>query len=72
MDVGNKSQPVQIVQHPALDVAPGALAVVIFDAQQDSPAERARQSPDVDRVHDMPEVQRASRRRSEPRQPLAR
>ena len=36
-------------------------AVVIFDAEDDFAIERARQSPDVDGVDDVPQVQPSSR-----------
>jgi hypothetical protein len=38
---------------------------VVLDAQQHAPVERARQAPDVDGVHDVPEVQVPCRGRSE-------
>ncbi len=68
IDVRHESEPVEIIEHLALGVSAGTLPIVIFDAQQDSPAERHGQAPDVDGIDDVPEVQRAGQDRREPRQ----
>ena len=61
-----KTEPDEVLEHRALELAAAAHAVVVLDAEQDRAAERTRQAPDVDGVHEMPEVQVPCRRWSIP------
>jgi hypothetical protein len=55
-------QPVQIIQQRGFELRPAAKAVVILDAEQHPPVHRAGDSPDVNRIHHVPEVQVPCRR----------
>ena len=50
-------KPVQILEQSPLEGRPAPDAIVVLDAQDHAPAEGARESPDVDRVHDVSQVQ---------------
>ncbi len=52
-----ESEPVEVVEQRRLECRPAADAIVILDAQQHAPVQRAGDPPDVNRVHDVPEVQ---------------
>ena len=65
---GSNPSQAEIFEQGGFVLRSAADAIVILDAKQDAAAERARNTPDVDRVDDMPEVKIASRRRREARE----
>jgi len=67
-EVGLEAEPGQIFEQGELVLRSAADAIVILDAKQDATTKRARNTPHVDRVDDMPEVKIASRRRREARE----
>ena len=55
--VGNEAEPVEILQERAFVLQTTSDAVVVLDSQQDFSATPAGDTPDVDGVHDMAQVQ---------------
>ena len=66
--VWHEAEPLEIFEQRPLELRAAADAVVILDAEVDTPVQCARDAPHVDRVHDVPEVQVPCRRGSEARQ----
>jgi uncharacterized membrane protein len=61
-------EPREVFEESGVELRAAAQPVVIFDAEQDAAAERARKPPYVDRVHDVAEVQVPCRRGSKARE----
>ena len=57
--VGLESEPGQILEEGRLVLRAAADAIVVLDAKQNAPTECASNTPDVNRVDDMPEVEEA-------------
>ena len=62
-----ESEPVEILENRGLVLRAAADAIVVLDAKQHASTERTSDTPDVDRVHDMPEVEEPRWRRREAR-----
>lgn len=62
-----KPEPVEVLEDRPLELVAAAHPIVVFDTQHDRSAERPGEAPDVDRIHDMPEVQVPCRRWGIPR-----
>src|SRR5690606_29036415 len=65
--VGDEAQPCQIFAERAFVLGTASLAVVILDAQHHAPTQLPRDTPDVDGVEYVPEMQIAGWRRREAR-----
>jgi hypothetical protein len=63
--VGNKSKPGQVLEDRGLEFATAANPIVIFNPQPHASGERSSQSPHVDGVDDVPQVQIAGGRGGE-------
>jgi hypothetical protein len=61
IDVRLETEPIQIVEHLSFGIAPRPLTIVIFDAQDDPPRQRAGKPPHVDGVDDVSEMEIAGR-----------
>ena len=63
-----KAQPLEILEQRALVLRTASQPVVVFNAKQDSAAERAGSAPHMCGMHDVAEVQVPCGRRSEARE----
>ena len=52
-----EAQPVEVLEEGEFEGRPTAPAVVVLDAEEHMPAQRARDAPDIDGVHDVAQVQ---------------
>ncbi len=55
--VWHEAEPVEIFEERSFKTGPAANAVVVFDSQKHPAVKRARDTPDVDGIHDMSQVQ---------------
>jgi hypothetical protein len=58
--VRHQAEPRKIVENPMFELDSTTLAIVVLDAHGHLPAERARESPDMQRIHHVSEMQRTS------------
>jgi len=58
--IGHESEPVEVLDDRRLILGPAANAIMIFNPEQDTSAERTRDTPRVNGVDDMPDVKIAS------------
>ena len=65
--IGLESEPVEILENRGFVLRAAADAIVVLDAKQHASTERTSDTPDVDRVDDMPEVEEPRWRRREAR-----
>ena len=65
--VRDESEPVQIVEQSGFILRAAADTIMIFDPEQHTSAKRARNTPRVNRVDDVSQVKKPSRRRREAR-----
>ncbi len=63
--VGNEAEPVEIFEQGALEPGSASNAIVVFDSEEHLSAQGPGDTPDVDRVHDVAEVQVPCRGRRE-------
>lgn len=64
--VGKEAKPVEILEDRGFKCPTASQPVVILDPQQDTPTGRASDSPDIDRVHHVPQMQVPCWRRGKP------
>lgn len=69
VQIGGKSQPVEVIEQAGLEFGARSLAVVVLHAQEYLRAHACRQSPHVNGIDDVAQVERAGRRRRESRAP---
>jgi hypothetical protein len=71
LGVGYEPEPVEILPQRDLEFGTAARTIVIFNPEQHPPAVLTRNAPDVDRIHDMAQMQVSRRRRSKSRNEAA-